>query len=42
MHGPSRPVQSHAGPSRKTALIVVAIPTVVRFLSFVDRVREFI
>ena len=37
MHGQSRPVQSQAGPSRKTALMVVATPTVVRFLGFVER-----
>jgi hypothetical protein len=36
MHGQSGPVQSQAGPSRKTALMVVASPTVVRFLGFVE------
>jgi hypothetical protein len=35
-------MQSQAGPSRKTALMVVAIPTVVRFLGFVERVRGFL
>ena len=37
MHGQSRPVQTQAGPSCKTALMVVATPTVVRFLGFVER-----
>ena len=31
MHGQSRPVQNQAGPSRKTALMVVATSKVVRF-----------